>query len=219
MNLNQPKVVAISGFSSNVGKTTLMCELLRRLPGWEAIKVTRGHFRSCGKDPEFCCVSDLLRDEPVIRSGREANYETGKDTGRFWDAGAVNVHWVIVKDNQVEQGINEALARVKSRAVLIEGNSFLEYVTADLAVMCARSDGGTIKASARSALERSDVLYVSSLACDGPTARERFNQWRESLAIDLNVADRPILTCDDIPRLISLIGESSNLPLESLVMT
>jgi molybdopterin-guanine dinucleotide biosynthesis protein len=219
MNLNQPKVVAISGFSSNVGKTTLMCELLRRLPGWEAIKVTRGHYRSCGKEPEFCCVSDLLRDEPVIRSGREANYEAGKDTGRFWDAGAVNVQWVIVKDNQVEQGICEALARVKSGAVLIEGNSFLEYVRPDLAVMCARSDGGTIKASARTALERSDVLYVSSLECDGPTARERFNQWRENLAIDLNLAGRPILTCDDIPRLISLIAEKSNLPHESLVMT
>ena len=210
MSLNQPKVVAISGFSSNVGKTTLMCELLRHLPGWEAIKLTRGHYRSCGKEPDFCCVSDLLRDEPVIRSGREANYEAGKDTGRFWDAGAVNVHWVIVKDNQVEQGINEALARVKSGAVLIEGNSFLKYVRPDIAVMCARAEGGTIKASARTALERSDVLYVSSLDCDGPTAREQFNQWRASLAIDIELGDRPVLTCDDIPQLISLIQSTES---------
>src|SRR5205823_9209615 len=93
----RPMIVAISGFSSNTGKTTLACELLKRLPGWEAIKLTRGHYRSCGKDPSGCCVSDLLRDEPLIRSGREANYEKGKDTGRFWDAGATNVHWVIVR--------------------------------------------------------------------------------------------------------------------------
>jgi hypothetical protein len=77
-----------------------------------------------GKDPSGCCVSDLLRDEPLIRSGRDANYEFGKDTGRFWDAGAANVHWVIVGEEQVETGINEALARVQSAAVIVEGNSF-----------------------------------------------------------------------------------------------
>ncbi|HEY6047347.1 MAG TPA: hypothetical protein VIU65_12135, partial [Pyrinomonadaceae bacterium] len=99
---NRPMIVAVSGLSSNTGKTTLACELLARLPGWEAIKLTRGHYRSCGKDPNGCCVSELIRDEPLIRSGREANYESGKDTGRFWDAGAANVHWVIVGEDQVE---------------------------------------------------------------------------------------------------------------------
>src|SRR6185295_10972551 len=132
-----PTIVAVSGFSSNVGKTTLVCELLRRLPGWEAIKVTRGHYRSCGKDPAGCCVSDLLGNEPVIRSGRDANYEAGKDTALFWDAGASNVHWVIVNDEQVEQGIREALGRVEAEGVVVEGNSFLDYIAADLSVMCA----------------------------------------------------------------------------------
>ena len=139
-----------------------MCELLRQLPGWEAIKLTRGHYRSCGRDPAGCCVSNLLRDEPVIHSGREANYQIGKDTGRFWDAGATNVHWVIVKDGQVERGISEALARVEAEGVMVEGNSFLEYVRADLAIMCARSGGGKIKPSARKALAKSDFLYLSS---------------------------------------------------------
>jgi hypothetical protein len=136
---------------------------LRQLPGWEAIKLTRGHYRSCGRDPAGCCVSDLLRDEPVIRSGREANYQAGKDTGLFWDAGASNVHWVIVKDNQVERGIKEALARVETDGVIVEGNSFLDYVTADLAVMCARADGGKVKPSARRALMKSDLLYFHPL--------------------------------------------------------
>ena len=113
-----PTIVAISGFSSNTGKTTLMCELLRSLPGWEAIKLTRGHYRSCGKDPDTCCVSDLLGAEPSVRSGREANYVAGKDTGRYWDAGAANVHWVIATDDQVEQGIREALSRVRTSGVL-----------------------------------------------------------------------------------------------------
>jgi len=177
------------------------------LAGLEAIKLTRGHYRSCGRDPAGCCVSDLIRDEPVIRSGREANYEAGKDTARFWDAGASNVHWVIVKDDQVERGINEALARVKSFGVLVEGNSFLEYVTADLALMCARSDGGKVKPSARYALKQSDVLYLSTLNGEGIAARRQFEEWRSSLTIDLDFDHLPIFTREDLPRLVSRIAQ------------
>jgi len=72
--MNRPTIVAVGGFASDVGKTTLMCRLLKSLPGWEAIKTTRGHYRSCGKDPHACCVSHLLGDEPVVRSGREQTY-------------------------------------------------------------------------------------------------------------------------------------------------
>src|SRR6266487_1832553 len=113
-----PAVVGVGGFSSNVGKTSLMCELLHAFPGWEAIKTTRGHYRSCGKDPHGCCVSHLLTEEPVVRSGRDQTYSFGKDTGRFWDAGASNVHWVIATEQQVEKGIKSALKRVASTGVL-----------------------------------------------------------------------------------------------------
>lgn len=205
MKDHRPTIVAVSGFSSNVGKTTLVCELLDRLPGWEAIKVSRGHYRSCGKDPVACCVSDLLRDEAVVRSGREANYELGKDTGRFWDAGASNVHWVIVKDNQVEQGIAEALSRVSAPGVVIEGNSFLEYVEADFAIMCARSDGGKVKPSARDALAKSDVLYLSSINQDIISARDKFERWRSQLPIDLKLDHLPITTFEDLGQLIRRI--------------
>jgi len=197
----EPTIIAVSGFSSNVGKTTLVCELLRRLPGWEAIKLTRGHYRSCGRDPAGCCVSDLLRDEPVIRSGREANYEAGKDTGRFWDAGASNVHWVIVKDDQVERGIKEALTRVRAEGVVIEGNSLLDHVKPDLAVMCSRAEGGKVKPSGRQALAKADLLYLSSLEADSDTARKQFADWRASLNIDLAFNSLPIFTSDDLDQL------------------
>src|SRR5687768_10723097 len=159
--MKRPAIIAVSGFSSEVGKTTLMCDLLRASPGWEAIKVTRGHYRSCGRDPHACCVSDLLSDEAVVRSGRAENYAPGKDTGLFWDAGASNVHWVIVTDAQVERGIRLALERVEAPGVLIEGNSFLKFVCADFAVMVARADGGKVKASARRALTKSTALFLS----------------------------------------------------------
>ncbi len=207
MSNERPTIVAVSGLSSNTGKTTLVCELLQRLPGWEAIKLTRGHYRSCGKDPSGCCVSDLLRDEPLIRSGREENYEAGKDTGRFWDSGASEVHWVIVNDDQVEAGIAEALSRVKSPGVIVEGNSFLDYVNADFSIMCARADGGTVKPSARRGLPKANALYLSSLDADDATARAQFAEWRAGLAIDFDFDGLPIYTREGIPELIERIRE------------
>jgi molybdopterin-guanine dinucleotide biosynthesis protein len=212
----RPTIVAISGFSSNVGKTTLMCEVLEQLPGWEAIKLTRGHYRSCGRDPAGCCVSDMLRDEPVIRSGREANYQAGKDTGRFWDAGASNVHWVIVKDDQVAQGITEALARVENDGVIVEGNSLLEYVKADLTIMCARSEGGKIKPSARRVLSKIDFLYLSTLEATAVNAKRQFEQFCAGLTLPVDFAGLPIITHDDIRVLLSRIYRAER-PLKPVV--
>ena len=152
-----------------------------------------------------CCVSDLLRDEPVVRSGREANYEAGKDTGRFWDSGASNVHWVIVKDGQVEQGINGALSRVEAEGVIVEGNSFLEYVTADLTIMCARAEGGKVKPSARRALASSDFLYLSTLGATAVTAKRQFEEFSAALTIGLDLDGLPIVTGEDVPLLLSRI--------------
>ncbi|HEY6232201.1 MAG TPA: hypothetical protein VIW64_13150 [Pyrinomonadaceae bacterium] len=159
--VNRPIIVGVGGLTSNVGKTTLMCELLRAFPDWEAIKTTRGHYRSCGKDPAACCVSDLLEDEAVIRSGREETYVAGKDTGRYWGAGAANVHWVIATDSQVRQGIESALQLVKSAGVFVEGNSFTEYVKPDFFVMVARPDMRKIKTTARRAMPRVSAVYFS----------------------------------------------------------
>jgi hypothetical protein len=203
--MKRPAIVAISGFSSEVGKTTLMCDLVRAFPGWEAIKVTRGHYRSCGKDPAACCVSDLLSDEPVVRSGRDQNYESGKDTGRYWDAGATNVHWVIATDSQVEQGLKEALTRVAAPGVFIEGNSILDFIHADFVLMVARASGGTIKGSARRALPRSSAIYLSNITEEATDARSKFARWRTQSGMDAPVGDLPIFTSDDLPALIARV--------------
>lgn len=196
---------AVGGFASGVGKTTLMCELLSAFPGWEAIKMTRGHYRSCGKSAHACCVSHLLRDEPVIRSGRDETYKSGKDTGRYWDAGASNVHWVIVTDAQVEQGINLALARVETPGVLVEGTSFRQFIAADFTIIVARPEVAQIKPSARRALAHADALYLfdEELAASG--TREKFNSWQETSATGSLTRDIPVFTREDLPELIATL--------------
>jgi len=169
--MTNPRTIAIAGVSSNSGKTTLMCELLRGLSrdrAWEAIKLTRGHYRSCGKDPHACCVSHLLGEQPTVRSGRDATYTSGKDTGRYWDAGAVNVHWVIATDSQVETGIKQAVAQVKTPNVLIEGTSLLQVIPVDFAILVAGGNATKLKPSVRQALigQKINAIYFSEENCD-----------------------------------------------------
>lgn len=198
-------VVAVGGFESNSGKTTLLCELLRALPGWEAIKVTRGHYRSCGKDPHACCVSPLLGDAPLVRTGRAETYTPGKDTGHYWDAGASNVHWVIATDAQIEEGIALALARVEAPGVFVEGNSYLSFVDVDFAVMVTRGGGQKLKPSARRALSKTSAVYLSGAA--NVEDEEHADALRRQLAAQGAAADIPIYTPPTIAQLVARIRE------------
>ncbi|HEY0378934.1 MAG TPA: hypothetical protein VGC87_18615 [Pyrinomonadaceae bacterium] len=182
-----------------------MCELLRAIPDWEAIKMTRGHYRSCGKDPHACCVSHLLGEQPLIRSGHHETYAPGKDTGRYWDAGASNVHWVIVTDNQVEQGVKLALERVRAAGVLIEGNSFLRFVDVDFTVMVAPAQGAKLKPSARRALQKSSALYLFENEPAETAARERFASWLQNSPERDTIGALPVYTREDLPSLITRI--------------
>jgi molybdopterin-guanine dinucleotide biosynthesis protein len=213
-----PAIVAVGGFSSNSGKTTLLCELLRALPGWEAIKMTRGHYRSCGRDPHACCVSPPLGEAPLVLSGREATYAEGKDTGRYWEAGAANVHWVVSTDAQVAEGFAQALGRVRAEGVLVEGNSFLKYADADFAVMVARPDRLQIKPTARRALGKTSALYVSQ-EVDRPDPEAVENFLRGLRAADgagALASEDNVYTRETLPELVARIRAAQNLKTSSI---
>jgi hypothetical protein len=89
--------------------------------------------------------------------------------------------------------------------VIVEGNSFLEYVTADLAIMCARAEGGKIKPSARRVLASTDFLYLSTLGATTVTAKKQFEDFSAALTIGLDLGGLPIVTCEDFPLLLSSI--------------
>lgn len=212
MQIMTSRIVTISGTSSNSGKTTLLCELLRRVSvteRWEAIKLTRGHYRSCGKDPHACCVSNLLGEKPTVRSGRETTYTIGKDTARYWDAGAANVHWVIATDAQVEAGVHEALAQVTAPNVLIEGTSLLNFIKPDFSILVVGDDLSKPKASARRALieQKINALYLSAENANSAKSETLFAELAKiSPAIDREwFAGLSVFSASDLPQLVSLL--------------
>ena len=195
--------VGVGGFTSDSGKTSVLCELLRAFPGWEAVKVSRGHYRSCGKDPQACCVSPLLGDEPTVRTGRAETYAPGKDTGRYWDAGASNVHWVVATDGQIALGVALALARVAAPGVFVEGNSFTRHREVDFMLMVVRAGRESeIKPTARRALAKVSAFYLFGADSEARAARARFAAWAEGAG-----AGRvPVYTREDLPELVARVG-------------
>lgn len=206
--LQRPTIIGVGGFTSEVGKTTLLCDLLRAFPEWEAIKTTRGHYRSCGKDPQTCCVSHLLEDEPVIRSGRELTYAPGKDTGRYWDSGAANVHWLIATDGQIEDGIRKALSRVQANGVFIEGNSFTKFIEPDYFVMVVRPDDMRIKSTARDALSRVSAFFVSGDA--GVSDKQSLNAFLAKANVDSVASEPRVFARAELSQLIVSIRSRGN---------
>ena len=202
-------VVAVGGFNSNSGKTTLVCELLRALRGWEALKMTRGHYRSCGKDPHACCVAHLLSAEPVVRSGRAETYAPGKDTGRYWEAGAADVHWAVVTDAQVEAGFRAALARVKAPGLVVEGNSFLRSFDADFTLLVARTDVLKIKPTARRVLGKASALYLSDAGRGiDPEERSNFERWWRESGLAEAAPALTVYTRESLPELTQRVARA-----------
>ncbi|HLG18075.1 MAG TPA: hypothetical protein VJH03_26775 [Blastocatellia bacterium] len=101
----------------------------------------------------------MLGERPTVLSSRDETYARGKDTGRYWDSGAGNVHWVICTSEQVAAGVETALERVQSDGVFVEGTSVLNHVQADYSIMVVGKAVGEIKPSASRVLERIDALY------------------------------------------------------------
>jgi hypothetical protein len=77
--------------------------------------------------------------------------------------------------------------------------------------MCARSEGGTIKSSARRALAKSDFLYLSTLNATGITAKRQFEQFRAGLTNDFDFDALRVITRENFPSLLSTIYRRENL--------
>jgi len=200
-----PTIISVSGFSSDVGKTTLMCALLKRFSGCEALKISRGHYRACGKDPQACCISPLLGEHPHIFSGANETCVPRKDTGRYWEAGASNVHWLICTTEQLEEGTRLALNKVQTAGVFVEGTSFLKYFPAAFSIMVVSAIREEIKSSALRVVDTLDAFYVADSQSDQQmftTLQNRLSKRR------VHFKEKPIYFQDQIDDLSETIKKA-----------
>lgn len=152
--------VVIGGHSRNIGKTSVMVELIRRLrpPEWAAAKITQYGHGVCSLDGEPCSCDPgdhgFLLSEERERQGRG-------DTHRFLQAGARRALWLRVRQGQLHRAF-PALMRALRREewVMMESNSILGHLSPALYLFVLDPSRNDFKASARKYLERADALIM-----------------------------------------------------------
>ncbi len=135
-------VVVVGGQSKNIGKTALVCALIRAVPeaSWCAVKIT-GHSHG---EPE----------QAVGASGHaytlEAAYSpSATDSGRFLEAGAAASYWL----RHVPGRLPDAMPAVRQlisqhQNTIVESNSLVAYLEPDLYLLLLDPQTADWKASA-----------------------------------------------------------------------
>jgi hypothetical protein len=155
-------VIVIGGHTRNIGKTSVVCGVIRALPDWNwtAIKITQYGRGVCSRDGEACECSDPAH--PVAVS-EENGSSSSTDSGRFLAAGAARAFWVRTPVGE----LNEAMPRVRlllagSCHAIVESNSILRFLKPDLCAMVLDASAGDFKATSLRFLDRANVLLLTS---------------------------------------------------------
>ena len=153
-------LIVVGGHSRSVGKTSVVAGLIAALPefGWMAMKITQHGHGICSADgaPCYCATADhsWAISEEHDRAGKS-------DTSRFLVAGAKQVWWV-----RTEQGrLAEAMPRVrqvigKADYVIMESNSVLRFLRADLYLTVLDPATADFKNSAQEFLDRASAVIL-----------------------------------------------------------
>lgn len=161
-------LVVVGGHSRNIGKTSVVAGLIRRLRRfrWTAVKITQYGHGVCSHAGEACgCETEP--DHPFALS---EEYEPSRtDTGRFLAAGAERSFWLRTPMGELaraETTIRKILAQ--SENVIMESNSILELVTPDVFLMVLDFTCADFKPSSLRFLDRADAYLVVDHGISGP---------------------------------------------------
>ena len=161
-------LVVVGGHSRNIGKTSVVAGLIRKLRSrqWTAVKITQYGHSVCTKGNDICgCEA-----EPEHPFALSEEYEPNRtDTGRFVAAGAERSFWLRTPAGELARAaavIRKILAQ--SENVIIESNSVVELIQPDLFLMLLDFSCEDFKASSMRFLDRADAYLVIDRGINAP---------------------------------------------------
>jgi hypothetical protein len=162
-------LVVVGGHSRNIGKTSVVAGLIRRLRGhrWTALKITQYGHGVCTRGGKGC---DCAPAEPEHPFALSEEYEPSQtDSGRFLGAGAERSFWLRTPAGELARaaGTIRKLLR-QSEYVIVESNSILELVKPDLFLMVMDFSCQDFKASSLRFMDRADAFLVVDRGINGP---------------------------------------------------
>jgi hypothetical protein len=157
-------LVIVGGHSRNIGKTSVVCGIIRQMPEchWIAIKITQYGHGVCSHEGEPCECADPRH--PVAMS-EEKGADPTTDSGRFLAAGAERAYWLRTPAG----GLGEAMPKLRQSIagaanVIVESNSLLQFLKPHRCLMVMDGAVPDFKPTSRRFLDRADALVVTSSA-------------------------------------------------------
>lgn len=161
-------LVVVGGHSRNIGKTSLVAGLIRKLRGrkWTAVKITQYGHGICAHHNQTCgCEAEP--DHPFALS--EEYEPNGTDSGRFLAAGAERSFWLRAPMGELARAAG-TLHKIldQSENVIVESNSVVELVQPDLFLMILDFSCQDFKPSSLRFLDRADAFVVIDRGINAP---------------------------------------------------
>jgi hypothetical protein len=153
-------VVIVGGHSRNIGKTSVMEELIRcvRPPEWAAVKITQYGHGVCSLDGESCSCDP--GEHGFVLTEEHERKGVG-DTRRFLQAGARRSLWLRVRQGQLHRALPALLRALRREEwAMIESNTILGHLNPALYLFVLDPSQNDFKPSARKYLERADALVI-----------------------------------------------------------
>lgn len=153
-------LVVVGGHSRNIGKTSVVEGLIRKLRGyqWTAVKITQYGHGVCSHVGEACgCETEP--EHPFALS--EEFEPSSTDSGRFLAAGAERALWLRTPMGELSRA-KRTLAKITASSgnVIMESNSVLELLEPDVFLMVLDFSCADFKPSSLRFMDRADAFVV-----------------------------------------------------------
>jgi len=190
-------LIVVGGQAKHVGKTTLVCNIIRKFPQfeWTAVKIT-SHIHAA-------------KDAQPLAAGagwtisQQLSGDADCDTGRFLHAGALRSILVFSQPQALADACAALLRHLsESEKAIVESSSALSLLRPKLSLLVIDPDGAEFKASAREqfasfnalvAREQRSETITGSAEIDGKTPMFRSELY--GLDPDLTCLLEAVLVC------------------------
>jgi hypothetical protein len=165
-------LVVVGGHSRNIGKTSVVAGIIRKLRDWNwtAVKITQYGHGVCSHAGEACGCET----EPEHPFALSEEFEPSKtDSGRFLAAGAVRSLWLRTPMGELFRA-KTTIAKIlnQSENVIMESNSVLELVEPDLFLMVLDFACQDFKPSSLRFMDRADAFLLIDRGINAPLWEE-----------------------------------------------
>jgi hypothetical protein len=162
-------LVVVGGHSRNIGKTSVVAGLIRRLRDrkWAALKVTQYGHGICSNEGKECDCAPADAEHPFALSEEYEPNQT--DSGRFLAAGAERSFWLRTPAGELARAaalVEKIVAQNEN--VIVESNSILELVRPDVCLMVLDFAQEDFKPSSLRYLDRADAFLVVDRGFNAP---------------------------------------------------